>query len=314
MPDALGLDIGSETMSAAVFKDELIDLEYQDQAIFPSYLAVADGQLQLGHNTHRVDLENPLKVLHNNAIQVGQRTFTAPSIVNTLIAPWKYESLHTLGHDPDVVVAVVPAWRDQNQRNAYRRALQQHFGDVVIATEPEALSYAVVDYADETVAVWDFGYSHASVTVLGPLEGTNRPIIDHAFTPDASSESINAAICSYYGWSATPEALDAAEILRAVVAEAPRGASEVVSQGPDGEQLSFLTRDVLDAVAAHVGIVVEAFNERAHIARATRRLACGGYASDKGVQSALREQGALRVLDLPMRVMSSGAAVMGSYL
>lgn len=312
---ALGVDIGSATMEAAVTTDRsALTLDVDHRTAVPATLAEEGGELHLAHPSEPVAVSDPMQALRTRTVATpGGHRFTFPTILAALLDPWTSQLPSQIGSAPHALVGVHPDWWPRSWRDLYRRALQQHAPSAETIPEVTAVAAGVDAHPGDTVAVWDFGKAHAAVTVLGRAgegRGGTREVLDHAFTPDGGASGVDGHLCHALGWRVTPEALHEATRLRQQIATAGSNAEEVAVTGPSGP-LTMTVREGIDMIALHIEQVVEAFRGRVEVRGAQHQIAVGGMSQDKGVQSALRQYGHLNVLDNPASALARGAALWG---
>ncbi|MEA1925175.1 MAG: molecular chaperone DnaK [Candidatus Altiarchaeota archaeon] len=181
----IGIDLGTSNSQASVMmagKTTIIpSAEGATVAgkMFPSVVAFTkDKQLLVGQPAKRQTVSNPegtvLEAKRNmgtdHKYEIKGKQYTPQQISAYILQKIKADAESFLGEDVNKVVITVPAYFDDNQRQATKDAGEIAGLDVVrIINEPTAASLAYgVDKADEehTILVFDFGGGTLDVTIL----------------------------------------------------------------------------------------------------------------------------------------------------
>lgn len=312
----LGIDLGTATLATAATRhgQPPTTLTLDGRDTIPTILTTSDNGLHPTRSGEHPDITNPLDALnHRVTTTESGHVYTFPTILTALLTPLIEQVPHTVGGSIATAIGVCPGWWPNNWRDQYRRALQHHAGTADVIGEDVAL--AVMDThtpPEDTVAIWDFGKSHASVTVLTEADRRGvRIIADHAFTPDGGASSTDLYLAAALGWPDIPEADTAARRLRHRIATATHNAVDIELPAELGGPTTMTAREGIDLVAAHIEEVVTTFRGRVAVDTAAHHIAIGGFAQDRGVQSALRQYGHLTVADNPATALASAAATHG---
>ena len=181
----IGIDLGTSNSQASVMmagKPTIIpSAEGATVAgkMFPSVVAFTkDKQLLVGQPAKRQTVSNPegtvleakRKMGTDHKYKIHGKTYTPQQISAYILQKIKADAESFLGEDVNKAVITVPAYFDDNQRQATKDAGEIAGLDVVrIINEPTAASLAYgVDKAEEehTILVFDFGGGTLDVTIL----------------------------------------------------------------------------------------------------------------------------------------------------
>ena len=181
----IGIDLGTSNSAAAVLRGGRPVIIPSTEGIslggkaFPSYVAVnTDGQILTGEPARRQAAANPEGTASAFKRRMGQREtislrnqqFTPEQLSAFLLQKIKRDSEAYLGETIDKAVVTVPAYFDDNQRNATKDACHIAGLEVVrLVNEPTAASLAYgLDRLGEDllIAVIDFGGGTLDVTIM----------------------------------------------------------------------------------------------------------------------------------------------------
>ncbi|NNG13663.1 MAG: Hsp70 family protein, partial [Gammaproteobacteria bacterium] len=180
----IGIDLGTSNSAAAVLRGGRPVIIPSAEGIslgggkaFPSYVAISqDGQTFIGEPARRQAAANPegtvtafkRKMGKREKIRLHDREFSPEQLSSMLLQKIKTDAEAFLGEPVDKAVVTVPAYFDDNQRNATKDACRIAGIEVVrLINEPTAASLAYgLDRAGEElrIAVIDFGGGTLDVT------------------------------------------------------------------------------------------------------------------------------------------------------
>lgn len=181
----IGIDLGTSNCAAAVLRGGRPVIIPSSEGIslggkaFPSYVAVStDGQILIGEPARRQAATNPegtatafkRKMGQRETIQLHDRQFSPEQLSAFLLQKIKRDSEAYLGEPVEKAVVTVPAYFDDNQRNATKDACSIAGLEVIrLVNEPTAASLAYgLDRLNEDlrIAVIDFGGGTLDVTIM----------------------------------------------------------------------------------------------------------------------------------------------------
>ncbi len=185
MSKILGIDLGTTNSAAAVMvggKPTIVPSAEGATAYgkaFPSVVAFTDDdQLLVGEPARRQSVTNPDKTIiaakrkmgTDFTYQMGEKTFTPQQISAFILQKIKRDSEAFLGEEVHKAVITVPAYFNDNQRQATKDAGTIAGLEVVrLVNEPTAASLAYgLDKAekDQKILVFDFGGGTLDVTMM----------------------------------------------------------------------------------------------------------------------------------------------------
>jgi len=181
----IGIDLGTSNSAAAVLRGGRPVIIPSAEGIslggkaFPSYVAITtDGQTLVGEPARRQATSNPegtatgfkRRMGQREKIHLGGHGFTPEQLSAFLLQKIKRDAEAFLGETIEKAVVTVPAYFDDNQRNATKDACRIAGIEVSrLVNEPTAASLAYgLDRADEDlrIAVVDFGGGTLDVTIM----------------------------------------------------------------------------------------------------------------------------------------------------
>ena len=181
----IGIDLGTSNSAAAVLRGGRPVIIPSAEGIslggkaFPSYVAItADGQTLIGEPARRQAAANPEGTTTGFKRQMGKREtvrlrgreFTPEQLSAFLLQKIKRDTEAFLGEPVEKAVVTVPAYFDDNQRNATKDACRIAGIEVArLVNEPTAASLAYgLDRAGEElrIVVIDFGGGTLDVTIM----------------------------------------------------------------------------------------------------------------------------------------------------
>ncbi len=192
MPKIIGIDLGTSNSAASVMEagKPIIIPSAEGQTIagkaFPSYVAFAkDGQLLVGEPARRQAVTNPegtvfeakRKMGTNFKYQLNGKEYAPEQISAFILQKIKKDAEAYLGEPVAKAVITVPAYFDDNQRQATKNAGEIAGLEVVrVINEPTAAAFAYgLDKTgkDQKILVFDLGGGTLDVTIMdfGEAEG-----------------------------------------------------------------------------------------------------------------------------------------------
>jgi len=187
----IGIDLGTSNSAAAVLiggKPTMIPSAEGTSIVaggkaFPSYVAFTkDGQRLVGEPARRQAATNPDGTITGIKRKMGQdykvnvygKSYTPQDISSYILRKIKEDAEAYLGEKVDKAVITVPAYFNDNQRQATKDAGTIAGLDVVrIINEPTAaaLAYGMDKEGEATMMVFDFGGGTLDVTIMEVGEG-----------------------------------------------------------------------------------------------------------------------------------------------
>ncbi|MBU2531047.1 MAG: Hsp70 family protein, partial [Elusimicrobia bacterium] len=185
MAKIIGIDLGTSNTAAAIMEGGKITMIPSAEGTsmggkaFPSYVAFAkDGQMLVGEPARRQAVANPdgtiarfkRKMGSGETYKINGKEFTPPQLSAYLLQKVKKDAESFLGDKVDRAVITVPAYFNDNQRQATKDAGTIAGLEVVrLVNEPTAaaLAYGIDKQGgDQKVMVFDFGGGTLDVTVM----------------------------------------------------------------------------------------------------------------------------------------------------
>jgi len=187
----IGIDLGTSNSAAAVLiggKPTMIPSAEGTSIVaggkaFPSYVAFTkDGQRLVGEPARRQAATNPDGTITGIKRKMGQdyrveaygKSYTPQDISSYILRKIKEDAESYLGEKVEKAVITVPAYFNDNQRQATKDAGTIAGLDVVrIINEPTAaaLAYGMDKEGEATLMVFDFGGGTLDVTIMEAGEG-----------------------------------------------------------------------------------------------------------------------------------------------
>ncbi|MDX1810708.1 MAG: molecular chaperone DnaK [Gammaproteobacteria bacterium] len=181
----IGIDLGTSNSAAAVLRGGRPVIIPSSEGVslggkaFPSYVAIgADGQMLVGEPARRQAISNPegtatafkRKMGRRENIQLRDQQFSPEQLSAFLLQKIKRDAEAFLGEPVTKAVVTVPAYFDDNQRNATKDACRIAGLEVQrLVNEPTAasLAYGLDRLGEELrIAVIDFGGGTLDVTIM----------------------------------------------------------------------------------------------------------------------------------------------------
>ncbi len=197
MVKIIGIDLGTSNSAAAVMRGDrpIIIPSAEGPTVsgkaFPSYIAITDdGTRLVGEPARRQAVANPegtvtavkRKMGTRKKIKIRDKTFTPEELSSFILRKIKTDSEAFLGEPVKQAVITVPAYFNDNQRQATKDAGELAGLEVVrLINEPTAASLAFgIDKLDQElrILVFDFGGGTLDVTIMefGPDPETGSGI------------------------------------------------------------------------------------------------------------------------------------------
>jgi molecular chaperone DnaK len=185
MAKIIGIDLGTSNTAAAVMEGGKVTIIPSAEGTtlggkaFPSYVAFAkDGQMLVGEPARRQAVANPegtvaafkRKMGTDHKYSVGGKEFTPPQLAAFLLQKVKRDAEAFLGDKVEKAVITVPAYFNDNQRQATKDAGTIAGLEVVrLVNEPTAaaLAYGIdKEGRDQKIMVFDLGGGTLDVTIM----------------------------------------------------------------------------------------------------------------------------------------------------
>ncbi len=185
MAKIIGIDLGTSNSAAAVMRGDrpVIIPSAEGPTVsgkaFPSYVAITeDGNRLVGEPARRQAVANPegtvtavkRKMGTRKKIKIHDKTFTPEEVSSFILRKIKTDAEAFLGEPVTQVVITVPAYFNDNQRQATKDAGELAGLEVVrLINEPTAASLAYgIDKLDKDlrILVFDFGGGTLDVTIM----------------------------------------------------------------------------------------------------------------------------------------------------
>ena len=185
MAKIIGIDLGTSNTAAAVMEGGKVTIIPSAEGTtlggkaFPSYVAFAkDGQMLVGEPARRQAVANPegtvsafkRKMGTDHKYQIVGKEFTPPQLSAFLLQKVKRDAEAFLGEKVEKAVITVPAYFNDNQRQATKDAGTIAGLEVVrLVNEPTAaaLAYGIdKEGRDQKILVFDLGGGTLDVTIM----------------------------------------------------------------------------------------------------------------------------------------------------
>jgi len=185
MAKIIGIDLGTSNTAAAVMEGGKVTIIPSAEGTtlggkaFPSYVAFAkDGQMLVGEPARRQAVANPegtvaafkRKMGTDHKYSVAGKEFTPPQLAAFLLQKVKRDAEAFLGDKVEKAVITVPAYFNDNQRQATKDAGTIAGLEVVrLVNEPTAaaLAYGIdKEGRDQKIMVFDLGGGTLDVTIM----------------------------------------------------------------------------------------------------------------------------------------------------
>lgn len=185
MSKIIGIDLGTSNSAAAVLEGGRPVLIPSEEGAsmygksFPSIVAIdKDGHVLVGEPARRQAVSNPKNTVSafkrkmgtTHTYSLGGKTFTPQELSAKILSKIKKDAENFLGSKVEKAVITVPAYFNDNQRQATKDAGKIAGLDVVrIINEPTAASLAYgldKKVADQKILVFDLGGGTLDVTIM----------------------------------------------------------------------------------------------------------------------------------------------------
>ncbi len=190
MTKIIGIDLGTSNSAAAFLEAGKPKIVPSEEGVtlygkaFPSWVAFTeDGQLIVGEPAKRQAVSNPERTITatkrkmgtNHRYKINNKSYTPQQISAFILQKIKRDAEKFLGEKVEKAVITVPAYFDDNQRQATKDAGAIAGLEVIrIINEPTAASLAYgldKSHKEHTVMVFDFGGGTLDVTIMEFGEG-----------------------------------------------------------------------------------------------------------------------------------------------
>ncbi len=176
----IGIDLGTVNSEAAVIigKRPVLIKSAEGKPYFPSIVAFTkEGDLLVGEAAKRQAIMNPEGTVHhikrkmgkNEKIKIWDKEYTPEQISAFILQKIKRDAEEYLGEEIKEAVITVPAYFDDDQRQATRNAGEIAGFEVKrIINEPTAaaLAYGLGKKGEHKIAVYDFGGGTFDITIM----------------------------------------------------------------------------------------------------------------------------------------------------
>ncbi|MCD6411343.1 MAG: molecular chaperone DnaK [Thermoplasmata archaeon] len=185
MGKILGIDLGTTNSEVAIIEGgkPVIIKSAEGQPYFPSVVAVTkDGEILVGEMAKRQAIVNPegtilrvkRKMGTREKIKLRDKEFTPEQISAFILQKIKRDAEDYLGEKVNEAVITVPAYFDDDQRQATKNAgIIAGFDVKRIINEPTAaaLAYGLDKKGEHRIAVYDFGGGTFDITLMEVGDG-----------------------------------------------------------------------------------------------------------------------------------------------
>lgn len=207
----IGIDLGTTNSLASVWQDGksvLIPNSFGEY-LTPSVVGIdEDNKIIIGKIAKERLISHPDKTAASfkcfmgtaHEIKMGNKTFSPPELSSFILRQLKQDAEIFLGEEVTEAVISVPAYFDDNGRNATKLAGQLAGLRVErIINEPSAaaLAYKLNDADDETFLVFDFGGGTLDISIVDIFDSIIE-IISVAGDNHLGGDDFNRAIAEYF--------------------------------------------------------------------------------------------------------------------
>jgi len=181
----LGIDLGTVNSEAAVIEGgkETVIISAEGQRFFPSVVAFTkEGELLVGEPAKRQAVLNPERTIvaikrhmgTSYKVKIDDKEYSPEQISAFILQKIKRDAEAYLGEEITKAVITVPAYFDDNQRQATKDAGRIAGLEVLrIINEPTAaaLAYGLEKQGERKLAVYDFGGGTFDITIMEVGDG-----------------------------------------------------------------------------------------------------------------------------------------------
>ncbi len=185
MSKILGIDLGTVNSEAAVYENGKVTMipSAEGHLYFPSIVAFTkEGELLVGEPAKRQAVLNPERTIiaikrhmgTNYRVKIDGKEYTPEQISAFILQKIKRDAEAFLGEEITKAVITVPAYFDDNQRQATKDAGRIAGLEVLrIINEPTAaaLAYGLEKEGERKLAVYDFGGGTFDITIMEVGDG-----------------------------------------------------------------------------------------------------------------------------------------------
>lgn len=185
MSKILGIDLGTVNSEAAVYENGKVTMipSAEGHLYFPSIVAFTkEGELLVGEPAKRQAVLNPERTIiaikrhmgTNYRVKIDDKEYTPEQISAFILQKIKRDAEAFLGEEITKAVITVPAYFDDNQRQATKDAGRIAGLEVLrIINEPTAaaLAYGLEKEGERKLAVYDFGGGTFDITIMEVGDG-----------------------------------------------------------------------------------------------------------------------------------------------
>ena len=195
MDPILGIDLGTTNSEVSVIRNnEIVVLEKEGRKLLPSVVGIdPGGHLLVGHAARNQAILYPERTVksikrrmgEDVKVALGDREYSPPEISAMILRTLRSWAEDSLGQKVSKAVITVPAFFNDNQREATRLAGELAGLDVVrIINEPTAatLVYGADPDKSETLLVYDLGGGTFDVSIVRIEEGVIEVLSSHGDT------------------------------------------------------------------------------------------------------------------------------------
>jgi len=195
MEAILGIDLGTTNSAVAVLRDgEVTVLREEGEALVPSFVGLdGEGRLLVGAAARNQCVLAPDRTVRSikrrmgeeTLIRLGDQQYTPQEISAFILRSLKDRAERHFGHPVRKAVITVPAFFNENQREATHEAGELAGLEVVrIINEPTAASLSYESRAEkmERLLVYDLGGGTFDVSVVQIEEGVVEVLSSHGDT------------------------------------------------------------------------------------------------------------------------------------
>jgi len=195
METILGIDLGTTNSAVAVLQDGELKVLYEDgEAVLPSVVGLdSEGRLLVGKAARNQWVLAPDRTVRSikrqmgqeSAVRLGEQQYSPQEISAMILRSLKDRAERHFGRPVEKAVITVPAFFNENQREATREAGELAGLEVVrIINEPTAASLTYQSQPDqmERLLVYDLGGGTFDVSIVQIERGVVEVLSSHGDT------------------------------------------------------------------------------------------------------------------------------------